>query len=100
MILILGFRLLSAVVSTIGVTGRLPLLLSGTIGTEAKSIVIIFNAERVIFSWVQVLAPKLHTQDHMPVAIRKFKGIFRLHLGCADTQWTSSIVSVVLDGLG
>ena len=60
----------------------------------------VVNAEADVHSRVQVLAPKLHTQDHMPVAIRKCKGIFRLHLGCADTQWTSSIVSVVPDGLG
>ena len=60
----------------------------------------VVNAEADVHSRVQVLAPKLHTQDHMPVAIRKCKGIFGLHVGCADTQWTSSIVSVVPDGLG
>ena len=68
--MILGFRLLSAVVSTIGVTGRLPLLLSGTIVTEAKSIVVIFNAERVILSWVQVLAPMVLKPRPLPMPTR------------------------------
>ena len=69
--MILGFRLLSAVVSTIGVTGRLPLLLSGrTIVTQAKSIVVIFNAERVILSWVQVLAPMVLKPRPLPMPTR------------------------------
>ena len=68
--MILGFRLLLAVVSTIGVTGGLPLLLSGTIGTEAQSIVVIFNAERVILSRVQVLAPMVLKPRPVPMPTR------------------------------
>ena len=63
---------------------------------------LVFNAERVIPSRVQVLAPMVLKPCPIPMTgeISYSRGIFRLHVGCANKERTSGILGPVPQGPG
>ena len=67
-------------------------------------LVLSFNAESVLLSRVQhstQAASYTHArQNRLLFAKRQRGGAFRLHAGCANTQWTSGISSHVPQGPG
>ena len=45
-------------------------------------------------------APYTHARRNWLLFAKRQRGIFRLHVGCANTQWTSGIFSPVPQGPG
>ena len=45
-------------------------------------------------------APYTHARRNRLLLTKRQRGIFRLHVGCANTQWTSGILSPVPQGPG
>ena len=63
-----------------------------------------FDAERVILSGVQghgtQATPYTVARRNRPLLARRQRGIFRLNVGYANTQWISGILNPVSQGPG
>ena len=75
---------------------------SKKVGTDLLRIVVVvvvvFNAERVSHS--TQAASYTHARQNRLLFANRQRGILRLRVGCANTQWTSGIFSPVPQGLG
>ena len=45
-------------------------------------------------------APYTHARQNQLLFAKRQRGIFKLHVGCANTQWTSGIFSLDPQGAG